>query len=226
MFSPLRISLTATLLLTFGILLTQTANSVAGDGHHHLKPTPEAQHNDADHANCPSCQNSMTVDGQGYGHCNSCNHRGLATGWCPPGKIRIRRERVQFNKYYPNYWSGRGPGAPQQYAPMVYTPTDTSQLGYYYQHAPSWTAQPNRIPGAPHPAAWHNRFCGTCNQGGQGGAVYYEYQGGHQVSPGYHYAPQLASEIPQASIELPSPGATATAPLPKLSALPDAPPEA
>lgn len=224
MFSLLRITLSATLLLTFGVMLTQATKSVAEDGHQHIEPVPESQHEHADHANCPSCQQSMIVDGQGYGNCRNCNRRGRGIGWCPPGKIRIRRERVQFNKYYPNYWSGAGPGIPQQYAPMVHTPTDTTQLGFYYQHAPSWTAQPWRIPGPAHPAAWHNPYCGSCRNGGYNygnGPVYYE-----QTSPAApELAPEPEAEKPQASIQLQTPTVSfGTLPVP--SDLPDAPPEA
>ncbi|MEZ5948697.1 MAG: hypothetical protein R3C12_05635 [Planctomycetaceae bacterium] len=74
--------------------------------------------------------------------------------WLPepvgaPGKVPMVRERVEYWKYYPNYWSGYGPGPATPYLPMVHTPTDTAQLGFYYQHVPTWTAQPWRIPGPP-----------------------------------------------------------------------------
>ena len=34
-------------------------------------------------------------------------------------------------------------------------PTDTTQLGYYYQHAPTWHAYPGMIPPVPRPVDWH-----------------------------------------------------------------------
>lgn len=226
MFLPLRTSISSTLLLSFAILLTYATYTGAEDS---IKPIPESQ--SVHQSNCPSCQNSMTADSQGYGYCGNCRNQGrmfTESSWCPPGKIRIRRERVQYWKYYPNYWSGKGPGAPRQYAPMVYTPTDTSQLGFYYQHAPSWTSQPWRIPGAPHPAAWHNKYCGTCNQGGRG---YYEHQGGYcpscqnQPGPAVHpREPQLAPGKAPSPIELPTPSASLQ--MPRFSSLPEVPPEA
>lgn len=34
-------------------------------------------------------------------------------------------------------------------------PTDTTQLGYYYQKVPTWAPVPGRIPPAPQPGEWH-----------------------------------------------------------------------
>lgn len=48
----------------------------------------------------------------------------------------------------------------------VYWPTDTTQLGYYYQQVPRWMPNPAMIPGPPNPAEWHQTACGQgqCNQ--------------------------------------------------------------
>ena len=52
-------------------------------------------------------------------------------------------------------WYGAGADYSGSYAPMVYQPTDTTQLGYYYQHVPFWQPMPNRLPPRPIPAQWH-----------------------------------------------------------------------
>ncbi len=249
MFLPIRISLKTFLSVTFGILLTQSAFVGAEDGHQHIQPVPESQavQDDCPHCqngqvnfgSCPSCQHSMRVDRHGYGLCGNCNRRrrmSPGTGWCAPGKVIIQRQRVQYQKYYPNYWSGYGPGYGQPYAPMVYTPTDTSQLGYYYQHAPTWTTQPWRVPGPAHPAAWHNRFCGRCGHGlhRNRGIQHNGYQGyggsycpSCQAQPGDNVMPQQATPAPEKAvpeIELPKPDKAAGV-LPRFSVLPDVPPE-
>ena len=244
MFLPIRISLKSFLSLTFGILLTQSAFVGAEDGHQKIQPVPESQavrdncphcqSGQVSYGNCPSCEHTMRVDGHGYGHCGNCNRRrrmSPGTGWCAPGKVIIQRQRVQYWKYYPNYWSGYGPGAARPYAPMVYTPTDTSQLGYYYQHAPTWTTQPWRTPGPAHPAAWHNRFCGRCGHGlhRHGGIHHHGYGGSYcpscQAQPIPATAPDEShQEEAPPQIELPKPDKAAGV-LPRFSVLPNVPPE-
>jgi hypothetical protein len=44
-------------------------------------------------------------------------------------------------------------------AQQVYMPTDTTQLGFYYQHAPRWLPAPGMIPAAPNPNDWHQPLC-------------------------------------------------------------------
>jgi len=80
-------------------------------------------------------------------------------GWSPPGKRPVIRQDVVYQRYYPDRWYGqKGAGASQgaQHYPAIATPTDTSQLGYYYQKAPSWQPM-NILPQSPHPAMWHVR---------------------------------------------------------------------
>ncbi|HBN76464.1 MAG TPA: hypothetical protein DD473_11720 [Planctomycetaceae bacterium] len=231
-------------------------------------PEPTAIPEHSDHSedgqvieHCPYCeQGAMGVDG----HCPHCRggrgnrgvhaghgHNGVYGGrngvgrqypganWCAPSKVTLQRERIQYQKWYPNYWSGYGPGpapAPPYY-PMVYTPTDTAQMGYYYQHAPSWTAQPWRTPGPAHPGVWHNRYCGRC-QGYPGAA----YPSGY-VNGGYGYGQDQIIEVTPADpngeqeeeMEAPVieqdpnamnfPGPSFTPRTPVISVLPDAPPE-
>lgn len=257
--SPSHIITGLVLTVAVGVSLTQAVSIVADEP---LKPIPESheigssQHGAHYHGHdgveyvdgmvnyghCPSCRGTIRDNG-GWGHCDSCKRNGRiapGTGWCAPGKVPVVRERVQYQKYYPNYWSGHGPGPAQPYKPMVYTPTDTSQLGFYYQHTPTWTAQPWRVPGPPHPAYWHNRYCGRCRNGNQ---VPYQYASDYgyvsgtvidgDVENGEGNEPTLANPpkatpkpktaTPPQAIRLPEPKAPSQRPV--LSVLPDAPPE-
>lgn len=103
---------------------------------------------------CPTC------DCHGGSHCfhgffqeryckNSPDH-----GYSPPAKYPLHRRGVQYDQYFPHQWYGT-PGASYQAAPMVYQPTDTTQLGYSYQHVPFWQPSPGMMPQRPIPAQWH-----------------------------------------------------------------------
>ncbi len=70
----------------------------------------------------------------------------------------IYRVPVSYARYWPSsyYTGGYNPAA--RYAapmPMVYQPTDTTQLGFTYQRVPQWQPRQNAIPGAPWPPNWH-----------------------------------------------------------------------
>ena len=212
-----------------------------------LKPIPESAHYSSGMAmdsygasygaDCPYCESGMMNGGmcqhcQGHGR----GRRSPGAGWCAPTKVTMQRERVQYWKWYPNYWSGYGPGPATPYYPMVYTPTDTAQLGFYYQHVPHWTAQPWRTPGPAHPAAWHNRYCGRSRNDAvmyQSGYSYGDPHGGYyngyeqvidaQPMPAPTKAtPVPAKEQPQ-TLFLPEPSFVPSRPV--ISVLPDAPPE-
>lgn len=75
-------------------------------------------------------------------------------GYSPPAKYPLHRRGVQYNQYFPQQWYGT-PGASYQAAPMVYQPTDTTQLGFYHQHVPFWQPNPSMMPQRPVPAQWH-----------------------------------------------------------------------
>ena len=155
---------------------------------------------------CPSgdCQGSYGYASGGCPHCHGrgCHgclgggmfrehmcHHSPDHGYSPPAKYPLHRRGVEYTNYYPQHWYGTGPGLPSQ-APMVYAPTDTTQLGFYYQHVPFWQPQPNRLPERPIPAQWHilaptvsaSGFCrgghfgrGNCQNGycqGDYGTVY------------------------------------------------------
>jgi hypothetical protein len=78
-------------------------------------------------------------------------------GWSPPGKVPVRRSNVTYTNYGPNNW-GDYSGASTKRAPIIATPTDTTQLGYYYQHVPTWQPK-NILPVPPDPRHWHTRPC-------------------------------------------------------------------
>ena len=97
-------------------------------------------------------------------------------GYSPPAKYPLHRRGVEYNTYFPNQWYGLPGGGLAGGYPMVYQATDTTQLGFYYQHVPFWQPNPNMLPQRPVPAQWHivappyntNLFA---NQGGLPGAV-------------------------------------------------------
>jgi hypothetical protein len=78
-------------------------------------------------------------------------------GWSPPAKVPVRRSNVTYTNYGPNEW-GSYAGASKKRASIIATPTDTTQLGYYYQHVPTWQPK-NILPVPPHPRHWHTRPC-------------------------------------------------------------------
>lgn len=80
-------------------------------------------------------------------------------GWSEPGKWPIVRQSPVYNKYTPDVWYGTGKAGQQvaQHYPVVATPTDTTQLGYYYQTVPQWQPNPGMLPPPPNPRQWMYR---------------------------------------------------------------------
>jgi len=79
-------------------------------------------------------------------------------GWNAPVKVPVVRRGVTYDRYWPEQWHGTGSPVAGQYRTysQVYSPTDTTQLGYIYQQVPYW--QPaNRLPPPPVPSQWHVR---------------------------------------------------------------------
>lgn len=76
-------------------------------------------------------------------------------GFTPPGKRPYFRQPVSYQHNYPASWTGGVPSGYHGHRPAVYTPTDTTQLGYYYQKVPTWVPVPGMIPPAPQPGEWH-----------------------------------------------------------------------
>jgi hypothetical protein len=66
------------------------------------------------------------------------------------------RAAVTYRRWFPGAWTGEPSTADPNFRyPMVYTPTDTTQLGYYYQRVPVWQRMPGMIPPPPRPNEWH-----------------------------------------------------------------------
>ncbi len=126
---------------------------------------------------CPTCpQQCDSCPGYCRTGCHSCCHDCCLTpikkwalccnyyilppdyGWNVPTKVPVVRRGVTYYRYWPEQWHGTGSPAAGQYRsyPQVYSPTDTTQLGYTYQQVPYW--QPaNRLPQPPVPSQWHVR---------------------------------------------------------------------
>ena len=102
--------------------------------------------------------------------CWCCNTKAFPdSGWAPPTNMPINRTGTGFQNFMSN-------GGPYAGAPMVYQPTDTTQLGYSYAHVPTWQRNPGMVPPTPIPSNFHGRFCpsnqacgssyGGCQTGG------------------------------------------------------------
>jgi hypothetical protein len=77
-------------------------------------------------------------------------------GFAPPGHHSIPRAAVTYRRWFPRAWTGEPSTADPNFRyPMVYTPTDTTQLGFYYQRVPVWQRVPGMIPPPPRPHEWH-----------------------------------------------------------------------
>lgn len=134
-----------------------TAEGWSGDG-----STPA-------YGDCPDCYGH---GGHGWGNCRHCGGRGCRGclfnehyctlppdyGFSVPAKYPVMRRGVQYQHYYPAAWNGSGQsmGGGQTY-PQVYMPTDTTQMGFYYQHVPFWMPNPNMLPPRPVPSQWHHQ---------------------------------------------------------------------
>ncbi|MDA0834803.1 MAG: hypothetical protein O3A29_16140 [Planctomycetota bacterium] len=82
-------------------------------------------------------------------------------GWARPYKVPVRRMPIGYTRFYGDTGSGaaaNGSSAPANY-PIIYTATDTTQLGYTYQHVPQWRDQPHLYPPTPWPGNFHYRYC-------------------------------------------------------------------
>ncbi len=80
-------------------------------------------------------------------------------GWNRPMPTAMQRTPVVYSRRWPQTWAGQ-PGAARAAAPpMVFQPTDTTQLGFIYHGVPQWQPNPRMLPRAPWPATWHSRRC-------------------------------------------------------------------
>ena len=79
-----------------------------------------------------------------------------AYGFTPPSRNPVERIPVQYLRYYPAVWYGLPGSTLPVVAPQVHMPTDTTQLGFYYQRVPTWAPVPGMIPGPPDPAYYNH----------------------------------------------------------------------
>jgi len=146
---------------------------------------------------CQKCQCLSNLFRERYCK-NSPDH-----GYSPPAKYPLHRRGVQYNSYFPQQWYGT-PGASYAAAPIVYQPTDTTQLGFYYQHVPMWMPQYGNLPQRPVPAQWHitaptvsaSRFHGWGGAGyGIGAYGYGQDCPDCQLSPTQSTTPSSPTEV-------------------------------
>ncbi|MEZ6125321.1 MAG: hypothetical protein R3C49_19405 [Planctomycetaceae bacterium] len=92
--------------------------------------------------------------------CWFCNTKAFPdSGWAPPASVPLTRSGGWYTSYQPGQWYGNPGGGYGPAAPMVYQPTDTTQLGYSYARVPTWRPNPGMIPPVPQPSNFHNRIC-------------------------------------------------------------------
>jgi len=128
--------------------------------------------NDCDSCDCDPCDCDSGLGGSicsrlgsacGGGLCGSglCGAGGCCgfpdRGWNMPVKTPITRNPVSYTRYQPSQWYGSSGSGYGSNFPMIYRPTDTTQLGFTSQNVPYWRR--GRGPGMPPPASIHNRNC-------------------------------------------------------------------
>ncbi len=105
------------------------------------------------YANCQDCECEQS------GHCSLCSTKGFPDkGWNPPARYPVNRDGIWYRNYWPQAWYGNAGGGFIANSPMVYQPTDTTQLGYSYAKVPTWQNR-RMIPPTPCPANYHARVC-------------------------------------------------------------------
>lgn len=116
--------------------------------HGHRQAAVYGNSGDCPTGDCPNCH------GHGCFQETYCK-RSPDYGYSPPAKYPLHRRGVEYNTYFPNQWYGLPGGGLAGGYPMVYQATDTTQLGFTYQHVPYWQPNPNMFPQRPVPAQWH-----------------------------------------------------------------------
>lgn len=128
-------------------------------------------------AGCPAAQKA----------CWCCNTKAFPdSGWAPPAHVPVTRSGGSYSSYWPNQWYGNPGGDAFPYHPMVYQPTDTTQLGYSYANVPTWRPNPGMIPPVPSPSMFHHRYCPADPQthyvpGHHGGMIHGEVMHGEMM---------------------------------------------
>ena len=172
---------------------------------------------------CPSCQNGSCGNGDMHhnGHVwqfinafhpfGQCPHS-PDYGYAPPGRVRTPHpQQVAYRKGFSDAWTGpqgagMGMGGPRPVS--VYMPTDTTQLGYYYQAVPRWQARRGMVPPTPTPSLWHRELCQgqacqSCRGQAAGGCPQCQGQSQSQNQGVIETQPQPAEPNPAPEVELP-----------------------
>jgi hypothetical protein len=121
--------------------------------------------------------------------------------WNRPIRRPLYRVPVTYARYWPtSYYTGvYDPRAIySQPLPMVYMPTDTTQLGFTHQRVPQWLPRPNAIPGPPWPPQWHHVM--PVGGYGEGGLGYDAYGYGGYPSAGYGATGTYGEYCPPGSV--------------------------
>jgi hypothetical protein len=149
--------------------------------------------------------------------CWCCKTKGSGdSGWAPPARLPVNRTGGWYQSYWPGQWYGNPGGGFVGGAPIIYQPTDTTQLGYSYNRVPTWRPNPGMIPRVPSPSNFHARMCPRqrgcltgCNVTPMIGTPVRQSNGGScpTCNPGYvntastRPTPQLAqAHMPQAAL--------------------------
>jgi len=130
-------------------------------------------------------------------------------GWAPPAHYPVNYDGAWYGSYLPQHAYGTPGGGFVANYPTVYQPTDTTQLGYYYNKVPTWQTRNDLMPPVPVPGNFHSRVCPPGGHGYQAyhGASYapapsscrscnsgYSYSGPKYTSPAGH---QVVRSVPQ-----------------------------
>jgi hypothetical protein len=136
-----------------------------------------------------------------------------AAGFRAPDNVAIDRDAVIYYKYWPNKWYGQPGWRMAPSFPMVYMPTDTTQLGVYYARVPQWLPNPRMYPRPPRPDEWNRRVVMGDRAGGGVAA--------ESVQPAPSGGPtpdMLGSPAPQPATNLqPVPQRSTMPPTPKMA---------
>lgn len=111
-------------------------------------------------------------------NCHSPYHRCTVPpdhGFAPPAQRPIWPTPALYSKMFAT--PGVAVADPNYRHPMVYMPTDTTQLGFYYQQVPYWQSRPGMIPPVPHPDEWHTPDTGVVFTGFEDAHSYYGAHG-------------------------------------------------
>ena len=79
-------------------------------------------------------------------------------GWNPPAHYPVNRDGIWYRNWQPKDWYGSPGGGFIANSPMVYQPTDTTQLGFSYAKVPTWQSI-RMVPPTPCPDHFHARVC-------------------------------------------------------------------